>query len=199
MSIKYIFGKTGTGKSHMADSEAGTAAYWKDGGSKWFHGYEGEENVVIDEYRSGFPYGVFLQLLDKYPLKVEVKGGMPEFVAKKLWITSHFAPHELYGNIADKSELYRRLEGCVYRLTTHNGVRYLEPMSGDGTRSLVLSPIVIPNDRPEEPVARTLATMAPDVCMCDLLECGTGNAQCRCDCHDPAHTSDDDDGPTQGF
>jgi hypothetical protein len=200
MDIMYIFGATGTGKSHYVDKEAGPAAYWKDGGSKWFHGYEGEENVVIDEYRSGFPYGVFLQLLDKYPIKVEVKGGMPEFVAKKVWITSNLAPYELYPNVTDKSHLYRRLDGCVWHIYKGaTGQRYIVPCNKDGTHVYFSRQRPLPEDRPEEPVAQTLAELrdAPtpieaDVCMCDLLNCGEQNAQCMCGCHD-----DDSDGETQ--
>ena len=215
MNIKYVFGETGSGKSHLVNREAGPNAYWKDGGSKWFHGYEGEENVVIEEYRSGFPYGMFLQLLDKWPYKVEVKGGMPDFVCKNLWITSHYAPSELYPNVADKSEMYRRLGHSCYKMrllpsgrrqiakatvTGFTGLSVWEDVEDDHppAESVELVTSEALDDRPAEPVAAILASLPSQRvhvgCMCAVVECGEQNAQCQCSCHD-----DDSDGETQAF
>lgn len=53
--VVYCFiGRTGTGKSHRAWAEAGLAAYPKGPTSKFWDGYQGEQHVVIDEFRGGF-------------------------------------------------------------------------------------------------------------------------------------------------
>lgn len=45
------FGRTGTGKSRRAWDEAGFDAYPKDPATKWWCGYSGQRNVVLDEFR----------------------------------------------------------------------------------------------------------------------------------------------------
>lgn len=48
----YVFwGRTGTGKSRRAWDEATFDAYPKDPCTKWWDGYRGQRNVVIDEFR----------------------------------------------------------------------------------------------------------------------------------------------------
>ena len=46
-----FYGRTGTGKSRRAWDEAGVDAYSKDPRTKFWDGYRGETNVVIDEFR----------------------------------------------------------------------------------------------------------------------------------------------------
>ena len=44
--------------------------------AKWWDGYEGEKEVLIDEFWKDFyKYHELLRLLDRYPCKVEKKGG----------------------------------------------------------------------------------------------------------------------------
>lgn len=50
-----------------------------------------------------------LQLLDRYPLRVEVKGSFVPFVSRRVIITSNVPPDEWYPNIRDRSPLMRRL------------------------------------------------------------------------------------------
>jgi len=90
--IFWLWGPTGTGKSHLAWEQAGPDAYapisWK-----WWDGYDGQEHVVLDDIRADWaPYNSFLQLFDKYPLRVECKGGSRQFLAKKIWVTSPYDP-----------------------------------------------------------------------------------------------------------
>ena len=50
--VVYVFwGKTGVGKTKRAWEEAGIEAYPKDPCTKFWDGYNGQENVVIDEFR----------------------------------------------------------------------------------------------------------------------------------------------------
>lgn len=49
--IWFFYGVSGAGKSRRAWQEAGDDAYPKDPNSKFWDGYRGQENVVIDEFR----------------------------------------------------------------------------------------------------------------------------------------------------
>lgn len=71
----YVFwGPTGTGKSRRAWDEAGPDAYPKDPRSKFWDGYNGHSNVVLDEFRGAIDVSHLLRWFDRYPVLVEVKG-----------------------------------------------------------------------------------------------------------------------------
>lgn len=110
--ICYVFwGKTGSGKSRRAWEEAGLEAYCKDPRSKFWDGYQMEEHVVIDEFRGGIDISHLLRWLDRYPVRVEIKGSSKPLVAKKIWITSNISPEAWYPLIDEETlaALNRRL------------------------------------------------------------------------------------------
>jgi len=98
-----FWGATGTGKSLRAWNEAGQSAYGKDPRSKWWCGYRGEENIVIDEFRGGIDISHMLRWTDRYPCTVETKGGSKPLVARKLWITSNLDPRKWYADLDDET------------------------------------------------------------------------------------------------
>lgn len=114
--IFWYYGPTGAGKSYRASVEAGPDAYYKMGGNRWWDGYDGHENVIIDDYRRDLcTFNELLRLLDRYPHRVEVKCASVEFVAKRIWITCPFAPREVWRNDdgaerEDIGQLIRRIE-----------------------------------------------------------------------------------------
>ena len=96
----YVFwGSTGTGKSRRAWDEATWDAYPKDPNSKFWDGYRGQENVVIDEFRGAISISHMLRWLDRYPTIVEVKGSSCVFNAKRIWITSNLGPEMWYPDL----------------------------------------------------------------------------------------------------
>lgn len=93
----YVFwGATGTGKSRRAWDEASLTAYSKDPRSKFWCGYQNEKNVVIDEFRGGIDISHLLRWLDRYPVRVEIKGSSKPLVAETFWITSNLNPTDWY-------------------------------------------------------------------------------------------------------
>ncbi len=93
-----LYGPTGTGKSHWAYTKFPNA-YWKDPVSKWFDGYLDEKTVVIDEFAgrmSKMELSYLLRLMDKYPLKVEVKGSSRDFLAETIIFTTNIHPRLWY-------------------------------------------------------------------------------------------------------
>jgi len=114
MDLIILVGPSGTGKSRYARTIY-PLAYWKSKGP-WWDGYDGEETVVIDEmYGSCFPFSEFLQLLDRYPYKVPIKGGTVEFVSRRIVMTSNQHPRDWYSaerthhGAWEQSPLYRRI------------------------------------------------------------------------------------------
>ena len=105
------WGTTGTGKSRRAWDEAGMEAYGKDPRTKFWCGYQGEEHVVIDEFRGGIDISHLLRWVDRYPLRVEIKGSSRPLCASKVWITSNLEPRMWYPDVDPEtlSALMRRL------------------------------------------------------------------------------------------
>jgi hypothetical protein len=110
-SCVVYWGKTGTGKSRRAWDEATFEAYPKDPNSKFWDGYRGQQNVVIDEFRGTIGISHLLRWLDRYPLLVEVKGSSVVCKASKIWITSNLHPREWYPGLDQETvdALLRRL------------------------------------------------------------------------------------------
>ena len=88
--LHVFWGPPGTGKSHTAFEEAkqlGTIYFKPEG--QWWDGYEGQEVVIFEDFRGETGLATLLRLADKYPMRVAVKGGFAQFVAKRIYITSN--------------------------------------------------------------------------------------------------------------
>lgn len=94
----YVFwGAPGTGKSRKAFEMAKDP--YVHTGSGWFDGYCDHEDVIIDDFDgSEFKLAFFLKVLDRYALKVPVKGAHRNFVPRRIFITANYPPEEWYPN-----------------------------------------------------------------------------------------------------
>lgn len=96
--VTLLYGPPGCGKTRFAfDSEPRLVSV--SGSLKWYDGYNGEEAVLFDDFDGKFsaaPLKQLLLVLDRYPLRVEVKGGHVNFVAKRIYITTNIHPTKWY-------------------------------------------------------------------------------------------------------
>lgn len=109
----YVFwGATGTGKSRKAWRDAGDLAYPKDPRSKFWDGYGGQRNVVCDEFRGDIDISHVLRWLDRYPVRVEIKGSSVPLCAREIWFTSNIHPASWWPQLdaATLNAFYRRVE-----------------------------------------------------------------------------------------
>lgn len=126
------FGPPGCGKSRRALQEAGSDAYWlprPNGLRAFWDGYDGQENVVVDEFNGWMMKTFMCRLLDRYPLNVETKGGSVPFRGKKLWITSNQPPEEWWRK-SGLGPIARRLSsplGVCYRMEADGTLQLHEP------------------------------------------------------------------------
>lgn len=110
--VKVFWGLSGSGKSHQAFEEAGEGAYIKSSTTKWWDTYQGQESVIIDEFRGQIAVEHLLKWLDRYPCYVEEKGGQLPLKAVKFWICSNLHPRDWYPNLDQPSleALLRRMQ-----------------------------------------------------------------------------------------
>lgn len=93
------WGPSRTGKSYTAWTEAGMEAYPKDPRTKFWCGYNGEDSVVVDEFRGGIDVSHLLRWLDRYPVRVEIKGSAVPLECSQIWITSNLDPRAWYPDL----------------------------------------------------------------------------------------------------
>lgn len=111
--VVWIWGPTGTGKSRDARTLVDlNNLYVKNTGSKWWDGYDGHHSVIIDDFRdSWWELTYMLGLLDRYGFKIECKGGMREFVARVIIVTSAQPPEACYARCGERiQQLTRRIK-----------------------------------------------------------------------------------------
>lgn len=109
----YLFwGVTGSGKSRLAWEQAGMDAYSKDPRTKFWDGYRDHRSVVLDEFRGAIDIAHLLRWLDRYPVRVEIKGSTTPLLMETIWITSNLHPKDWYPGLDEDTlnALLRRLE-----------------------------------------------------------------------------------------
>lgn len=97
--VQVLWGNTGVGKTRRVFQEVALENMYVHQGTQWFDGYDGQTDVLFDEYSgSYFPLPYLLKLLDRYPMQVPIKGGFVSWIPRRIWITSNYPPTEWYPN-----------------------------------------------------------------------------------------------------
>ena len=113
--VRYWWGDTGTGKTRkaleMAQALPGGCFMLRGSQLKWMNGYDFQRNLVIDEYNNDMVVQFMLGFLDRYALRLEIKGGHTYAFWDNVWITSNLTRTELHASAkpAHKLALERRI------------------------------------------------------------------------------------------
>lgn len=118
-----LWGPTGSGKSHRAYTHAPHAYRLAppnvDHGALWWDGYDNQKTIILDDFESWIPFRTLLQLLDKYPIRCQVKGGVVMAQWTHVIITSNAHPDSWYANAYAGGPLERRLH-AVYHVANQD-------------------------------------------------------------------------------
>ena len=118
------YGPAGCGKSHTVEVEVKRLirenphmrVYYKTI-QKWWEGYDGEEIVVIDDFRSSMPFSELLNMMDGKPFRREAKGTSMCLRAAHIFFTTPRAPEHWYKNIqVEDGNAKWQLERRIYQL-----------------------------------------------------------------------------------
>jgi len=113
--VSVHWGRTGTGKTKgvFDDVEArGETLYKLDSANTlWWDGYMGEKNLLIDDFYGWIKFGTLLNILDIYPLRLDIKGGFAYAAWTRVYITSNKIWQEWYKELSHEQHaaLERRI------------------------------------------------------------------------------------------
>lgn len=110
VEVEVIWGPTGTGKTRRCYNPD---KCFKIQGSamNWWDGYEGEKELLIDEYSNDVGITELLGILDGYQLRLPVKGAHTYANWTKVYITSNIDPLQWHMNAREmhREALRRRI------------------------------------------------------------------------------------------
>lgn len=126
-TIVWIWGPTGTGKSHAAFSgEFGAPVYKHKYTDGWWDHYNGQPVVLFDDFRGQIRFDELLRLADRWPETVSRRGRAPvPFVSHTIVITSPLPPREVYTNLRTGDSIDQLLRRI--REIRHLTVQYVPP------------------------------------------------------------------------
>jgi len=114
LRVLWFHGATGTGKTREAFN-IDPKAYITAPNSKWFDGYDAHKTIIVDDLRANtFPFPYLLRLLDRYPIRIEHKGGSRQLMATTVIVTCPWDPTVLFrrreeAHSEDIAQLTRRI------------------------------------------------------------------------------------------
>jgi len=117
LTVYWFYGLTGTGKSlHVHRTVSADELYLKPSGNEWWDGYTGQSTILLDDYRaSWFRFGYLLQLLDRYPFPIAIKGSYTNACWHTVFITAPVRPEVMYASEDPKNE--GRIDQLLRRIT----------------------------------------------------------------------------------
>ena len=122
-----LWGKTGLGKTRDAYIKYWPTLshyVWKPSNGNWWDGYDGEDKIIIDEFRGQMTWSDILGLLDRNEFRAPYKGGFVNIQASKFVITSPFPPERWYKD-DDRYDRYQQLARRITKVVEYKG-----PLSG---------------------------------------------------------------------
>ena len=118
-----LWGGTGLGKTRDAYIKYWpTLPYyvWKPSNGNWWDGYDGEDKIIIDEFRGQMTWSDILGLLDRNEYRAPYKGGFVNIQASKFVITSPFPPERWYKD-DDRYDRFQQLERRITKVIEYKG------------------------------------------------------------------------------
>lgn len=118
----WIWGQTGTGKSHIVETTFPDCYKKNMEDMKWFDGYDNHEVVYLedmDKYQIKWG-GMLKRLADKWPMQASIKGSMKYIRPKVVIVTSNVEPSDIWYDPATLDPLLRRFK--VIEKKSHHDV-----------------------------------------------------------------------------
>ena len=132
-----LWGETGCGKTRYVYDKHGYQDVFKldlgDASTLWFDGYESQPILLLDDFYGSIKYHTLLNYLDRYPVRLPVKGSHSYAAWHTVYITSNKSPDEWYlkaNGLGTTAALDRRLTG-IYHCTGTYETAFWTAIKGD--------------------------------------------------------------------
>ena len=112
LTVTYIFGKTGSGKTRSVLDQYGYSNVYRVTDYKHpFDTYDGQDVLIFEEFRGGLKHGDMLNYLDGYPLLLPCRYFNRQACYTKVFIVTNIPPDEQYLGIDRESRaaFFRRI------------------------------------------------------------------------------------------
>lgn len=98
VTVTWLWGKTGTGKTRTAMDSVEDPAdiHIVHSNGQWWDGYDGQDSILFDDFYGQIKLCEMLRYLDGHPLQLPVKGGFTYAKYTKVWITSNVHWMDIY-------------------------------------------------------------------------------------------------------
>lgn len=125
LQVIWHYGDSGSGKTYSIYKTHNLQdIYSYRGNGRFFCGYQMQKIALFDDLRPDrFTITDLLQLLDKYPITVEVKGSHVPWLAETIYITTICPPREFFRQADAKEQaeqLLRRIHKCYHFIKFNN-------------------------------------------------------------------------------
>lgn len=124
LSVSLLYGKTGRGKTRLVyDDWQHDKEFFRwsvPNTTVWFDGYDGHQLVLLDDFAgksSKMSLVMLLQVLDRYPIMLPVKGSFVWWCPRQIAITTNIHPKDWY-NYNGREEQYRALSRRIHQVLT---------------------------------------------------------------------------------
>ena len=102
--MTYIFGKTGSGKTRSVMEKFGYENCYRVTDYKHpFDTYDGQDDIIFEEFRGGLKHGDMLNYLDGYPLLLPCRYFNRQACYTKVFLITNIPPDEQYVNVDRES------------------------------------------------------------------------------------------------
>jgi len=131
LEVTYISGEPGCGKTRMVMENEGYGAVYRvrKGNNPW-DGYDGQEAVLFDEFRSDFKLAAMLEWLDGYPVALPAR--YTDRIAKftRVYIVSNWTLKEQYPTVQESDPItWQALLRRIHQVFRMDGEGELHPES----------------------------------------------------------------------
>ena len=116
LTVTYIFGKTGAGKTRSVMEKYGYPNCYRVTDYKHpFDTYDGQDVIIFEEFRGGLKHGDMLNYLDGYPILLPCRYFNRQACYTKVFIITNVSPDTQYMNvdIESRNAFYRRIHRVI--------------------------------------------------------------------------------------
>lgn len=146
----WYYGKTGVGKTYAAINEF-PDSYRKSAAHHWWDGYQGEDNVIIDDFdKYHVKQGYYLKIwVQRYAFIAEIKGSAQSIRPRSIVVTSNYRMEDIWDDEATLAPLRRRFK-VVHFMNLHEtlvaDIHEEQRVAFNGVPNFIPPPVTVPWD-----------------------------------------------------